>query len=74
MQDNFNPAQFMGLSVFGDASGRLGDYVGRNAFRTAAPTLISAFVHIKVITGEIAPTVHFEYELIRGQEHAAVHV
>jgi hypothetical protein len=74
VQDDLDPAQFVHLGVLGDTGRRLGDNVGRNGLGTAAPTLVSALVHVAVIAREVAPAVHLEYELVRGQEHAAVHV
>jgi hypothetical protein len=73
VQHDLDAIQRVRLDMLGDPQRRAGNDAGRNRNWTAPPTLVGALVHITVIAGEIAPTVHLKYELIRRDERAAVH-
>ena len=73
MQHDLYAVKLVRLDVLGDPQRGAGNDAGRNGGWTAPPTLVGALVHITVIAGEIAPTVHLKYELIRRDERAAVH-
>jgi hypothetical protein len=73
VQHYLNVVKFVGLDMLGDAHRRLRYNIGRHAHGTAAPTLVNALVDVAVVACQVAPAVHLEYELIRRDEHAAVH-
>ncbi|GGU62791.1 hypothetical protein GCM10010498_20230 [Streptomyces cavourensis] len=73
VQDHCHGGQGVGPGVFGQASSRPGNNMVRDRLRPGSPALISMFVDITMVAGQIAPAVNLQNDFAerdRGSCHS----
>ena len=68
MQDNLDIPQIVPGDMLGDALGGLRDHFFRHCSGLVPPALVRTFIHIAMITGQIASAMNLDYELTQRNQ------
>lgn len=68
VQDHCDGGKRMSRRMLGQAPGSPGNRLVRDGFGACQPALVGMFIDITMITGQIAPAVHFQHEFTEGDQ------